>query len=110
MNLNDVESREELFEFDSLNTFNVGEKTHVCGNTYKMLKQSRLSKHFIFSGDFNTHHGLFGGLKVPFKSAPDDTELSSCCPPVKSSKSASGCCPTSPNTGNSPLSSPPKSR
>jgi hypothetical protein len=48
-----------------------------------MLKESRLFKHFAFSGNFNTHHGLFGKLKVTFASAYNQIngKSSSHCPP-----------------------------
>jgi SAM-dependent methyltransferase len=33
----------------------------VCGNTWRMLHDSRFSPHFEFYGDWNTHYGLFAG-------------------------------------------------
>lgn len=52
----------------------------VCGNTWRMLKESRFAGHFDFIGNFDRHYGLFegsgGGL-------PFDTDkagaASSCC-------------------------------
>jgi len=33
----------------------------VCGNTWRMLHETRLREHFEFIGDFSCHYGLFGG-------------------------------------------------
>lgn len=33
----------------------------VCGNTWRMLKETRFAPHFEFIGDFSTHYGLFPG-------------------------------------------------
>lgn len=43
----------------------------VCGNTFKMLKDTRFEKHFEFVGDWSTHYGIFEGCgtSMPFRSA-----------------------------------------
>lgn len=52
----------------------------VCGNTWRMLKESRFADHFDFIGNFDRHYGLFEGCGggLPF-----DTDkagaASSCC-------------------------------
>ena len=33
----------------------------VCGNTWKMVGETRFADHFEFSGDFSTHFGVFAG-------------------------------------------------
>ncbi|PKO83808.1 MAG: methyltransferase type 11 [Betaproteobacteria bacterium HGW-Betaproteobacteria-11] len=40
----------------------------VCGNTWRMLKESRLAPHFDFIGDFSRHYGIFEGCgkALPF--------------------------------------------
>jgi hypothetical protein len=40
----------------------------VCGNTFRMLADSRLAPHFSFIGDFSRHYGLFAGCggELPF--------------------------------------------
>ena len=53
----------------------VCKRESVCGNTYLMLKNSRFSKHFEYSGSFDTHLGKYedcGDIVTP--NAP-----SSCC-------------------------------
>jgi arsenite methyltransferase len=40
----------------------------VCGNTYKMLHDSRLKEHFEFIGTWDHHYGIFEGCgsSIPF--------------------------------------------
>jgi hypothetical protein len=40
----------------------------VCGNTYRMLQQTRFAPHFEFVGAFDRHYGLFEGCGsvIPF--------------------------------------------
>ncbi|MEH6469078.1 MAG: methyltransferase domain-containing protein [Porticoccus sp.] len=67
------------FELDKHNRIPKGKLASVCGNTYRMLKGSRFSKHFDFSGNFDNHTGVF---------SKDDAEL----PFEKNEKPKSGCC------------------
>jgi len=43
----------------------------VCGNTFRMLQQTRFAPHFSFIGDDENHFGLFEGCgsTIPFQSA-----------------------------------------
>lgn len=54
-----VADHKDAFIFDVQNTFPTGEKVPVCGNTFKMLRDSRYSDDFSFIGNFNTHLGSF---------------------------------------------------
>jgi hypothetical protein len=40
----------------------------VCGNTWRMLQDSRFAEHFTFVGDFSQHFRLFEGcgFRLPF--------------------------------------------
>ena len=51
----------------------------VCGNTYRMLSQSRFLPHFDFKGNFNTHCGIFDncGMSIPFQNPVK--EKTACC-------------------------------
>ncbi len=53
----------------------------VCGNTWMMLKDSRLAPHFDFIGDFSTHYGIFAGCggNSPFTGLDQDGAAASCC-------------------------------
>jgi hypothetical protein len=54
----------------------------VCGNTWRMLADTRFRQHFDFVGDFSTHYGIFPscGASIPF-AASEATKASSvgCC-------------------------------
>lgn len=49
------------FQLDDHHFFEKGKIERVCGNTYKMLHDSRYKKHFDFFGDWSTHYGIFEG-------------------------------------------------
>ncbi len=52
-----------------------GKMFPVCGNTYKMLKESRLAPHFEFYGNTQTHFGIFEGcgLSLPYQTDRTDS-------------------------------------
>jgi len=53
----------------------------VCGNTWRMLRGTRLATHFDFIGDFSRHYGLFAGCGggLPFDAARNTDGTSACC-------------------------------
>ena len=54
----------------------------VCGNTYRMLHQSRFSPHFDYLGGFEKHFGIFEncGVSIPFdKNNEPSLKKDSCC-------------------------------
>ena len=62
----------------------VGRVFPVCGNTYRMLQESRFAPHFSFIGDFERHYGLFEGCgsTIPFDrsaAAADVAGAGGCC-------------------------------
>jgi len=61
------------FVLDDHHLFVTGEQNAVCGNTWRMLCDSRFARHFEFSGDFTTHHGIFAGCggTSPFEGLAD---------------------------------------
>jgi len=71
------------FDLDSHHRIDTGKVFPVCGNTFRMLQQSRFAPHFQFIGDDERHYGLFEGCgnTIPFASAggalPDSG--TSCC-------------------------------
>lgn len=74
-----VTHSEDAFELDEHHLFSTGERVAVCGNTYRMLHESRFARYFDFEGDFATHHGIFAGCggDSPFQGL--DGAGSSCC-------------------------------
>ncbi|MBT7668194.1 MAG: methyltransferase domain-containing protein [Bdellovibrionales bacterium] len=76
-----VAAMEDLFILDQDHHFKLGHSTAICGNSFRMLNQSRFNRWFDFSGDFEHHYGPY-----------------SCCnqssPPMDSNSKQSGgsCC------------------
>lgn len=61
--------------FDKHHWIEAGKVVPVCGNTFRMLSESRLAPHFSFLGDFSRHYGLFQGCGsgLPFDAGAMDT-------------------------------------
>ena len=59
------------FDLDGHHAIETGRCFPVCGNTFRMLRESRFGDHFIATGDFSRHYGLFPGCgeAIPFASA-----------------------------------------
>ncbi|MGB1457379.1 methyltransferase domain-containing protein [Spongiibacter marinus] len=68
------------FVLDKHHIIEVGRVFPVCGNTWRMLADSRFAEHFDFLGDFSRHYGIFEGcgMSLPFSTADDDGALPCC--------------------------------
>lgn len=66
-----VERLPDAFDLDGHHTIEKGMVFPVCGNTWKMLHDTRFKRHFDFIGNFDTHYGIFDGCgtMIPFESA-----------------------------------------
>ena len=51
----------DCYTLDQEHVFEKGRPERVCGNTVKMLADTRLAQYFTIHGEFGTHHGLFSG-------------------------------------------------
>lgn len=69
------------FVLDKHHRIETGRVFPVCGNTWRMLKDSRFAVHFEFIGDFSRHFGIFSGCGkgLPFDLANATTAAASCC-------------------------------
>ena len=70
------------FTLDDHHLFVKGKIMSVCGNTFKMLHDTRYMKHFDFYGDWSTHYGIFEGCGTnsPFNQIDSEgTDGSACC-------------------------------
>ncbi len=78
--LGKIEGKPNGFDLDDHHYFPTGKVMPVCGNTYKMLKDTRFEKHFTFYGDFSTHYGIYEGCggAMPFSLNETDGEASCC--------------------------------
>jgi arsenite methyltransferase len=58
----------DVFQLDSHHLIERGKVFPVCGNTWRMLADTRFQSHFNFVGDFSTHYGPFPGCgpSIPF--------------------------------------------
>ncbi len=76
-----VPENEDYFDLDDHHHFPKGKIMTVCGNTYKMLFDTRFKKHFDFYGDWSTHYGIFEGCggKMPFSLTDANGDAASCC-------------------------------
>jgi len=79
----DIENLPEAFELDKHHFIETGKVFPVCGNTWRMLHDTRFKEHFEFIGNWDKHYGIFDGCGT---SLPYDTETAS------SSGDSGGCC------------------
>ncbi|MBM4221230.1 MAG: methyltransferase domain-containing protein [Gammaproteobacteria bacterium] len=69
------------FQLDKHHAIDTGRVFPVCGNTFRMLRETRFAPHFEFIGDFSQHFGLFAGCgsAMPFDAGKPAAAPSSCC-------------------------------
>ncbi|HEN8707907.1 TPA: methyltransferase domain-containing protein [Pseudomonas putida] len=69
------------FVLDKHHRIETGRVFPVCGNTWRMLKDTRFAPHFQFIGDFSRHFGLFEGCGggLPFDQPDAAASAASCC-------------------------------
>jgi hypothetical protein len=67
------------FTLDDHYCFQTGIPVPVCGNTYKMISESRFADHFKVTGDFSTHFGPFDCSVVPVQEGINSNESDACC-------------------------------
>jgi len=69
------------FKMDKHHVLPTGKVFPVCGNTYRMLHQSRFMTHFDFLGSWDIHYGIFEGCgnSIPFDSSNKEDVSPSCC-------------------------------
>lgn len=77
-----IASHPHRFVLDKHHDIATGKVFPVCGNTWRMLNETRFAPHFDFIGNFDQHFGLFEGCgsRMPFDTHTDETSGgSSCC-------------------------------
>lgn len=75
----------QAFALDQHHVIETGRVFPVCGNTWRMLHETRFASHFDFVGNWDTHFGIFEGCGdiIPFSSAATQNA---------NSDSSSACC------------------
>lgn len=63
-----IEHHKQLFTLDKHHSIEKGRHFLVCGNTWRMLQETRFRDHFDFYGTMNKHFGIFAdcGNPIPF--------------------------------------------
>lgn len=82
-----LEHSENVFVLDGHHVIEKGRIFPVCGNTYRMLKESRFAPWFEFIGDWSTHYGVFPGCGTvspfgqssPETASPEAGQSGACC-------------------------------
>ncbi|MDA9774510.1 methyltransferase domain-containing protein [Saprospiraceae bacterium] len=76
-----IENTENVFHLDDHHMFERGKIESVCGNTYKMLFDTRYKDHFDFYGSWDVHYGIFEGCggAMPFDTTTNSTDAKNCC-------------------------------
>lgn len=80
-----VSNCESAFELDKHHRIETGKIFPVCGNTYRMLNETRFREHFEFYGNWDNHYGIFDGcgVSIPYNESQAQKDVSSssgaCC-------------------------------
>ncbi|NOQ49473.1 MAG: methyltransferase type 11, partial [Nitrosomonadaceae bacterium] len=71
----------DRFVLDKHHNIEAGKVFPVCGNTWRMLHDTRFATHFNFVGDFTRHFGIFPscGSALPFDTILNTKVISACC-------------------------------
>ncbi len=71
---------EDAFALDGHHFIEKGKVFPVCGNTWRMLRETRFAPYFEFIGDFDRHYGIFAGCgaAIPFEEGGAAAQ-GSCC-------------------------------
>ncbi len=79
--LGGIAHHEQQFVLDKHHIIDKGRMFPVCGNTYRMLNESRFAPHFEFFGDRSTHYGIYAdcGTALPFEQGGESSEGGGCC-------------------------------
>ncbi len=74
-----MQGSEAAFLLDKHHYIEAGKVFPVCGNTWRMLSDTRFNQHFDFIGNFENHYGIFAGCgkEIPF--ASDSDTSGACC-------------------------------
>ncbi len=70
----------DAFMLDKHHVIQKDKSFRVCGNSVRMLQNTRFAPHFEFHGNFDQHYGIFPGCgnSIPFDSS-EPKKKSSCC-------------------------------
>ena len=76
-----VPGSERVLELDAHHTIERGRHFAICGNSWRMLAETRFAEHFDFHGDFDRHFGIFPdcGGAFPYQAPAVGAEAAGAC-------------------------------
>lgn len=76
-----IENSETAFTLDAHHVMECGRVFPVCGNSFRMLRDTRFAPYFDFIGDESMHYGIFPGCGTvsPFGARTPEESSSGCC-------------------------------
>lgn len=74
-----IPGAENFFLLDCHHRIETGKNFPVCGNSYRMLRETRFAEHFEFHGDFHCHRGIFKGCGIDLPFGNNHSETPGCC-------------------------------
>lgn len=76
-----IENNPHFLQLDNHHKMDTGKIFPVCGNTYRMLKDTRFASHFDFHGNWDVHYGIFPdcGTPIPFQHDGNSVGMGGCC-------------------------------
>ncbi len=74
-----IENAETALALDGHHVIETGKVFPVCGNTWKMLAETRLAPHFEFIGSFDSHYGIFEGCGAGSPFEDEASKDLACC-------------------------------
>lgn len=81
-----VAEQPQAFALDGHHLIERGKTFPVCGNSWRMLAETRFAPYFDFIGDFSTHYGITAGCGAATALPFDETA------PVQGAEAKSSCC------------------
>ncbi|RKZ42154.1 MAG: methyltransferase type 11 [Gammaproteobacteria bacterium] len=69
---------EKVFKLDKHHLIEIDKVFPVCGNTYRMLHDTRFAPHFEFGGQWENHCGIFEGGSIPFDDNQQEVKKATC--------------------------------
>ena len=74
-----IAGQEQRFVLDKHHAIEAGRVFPVCGNTWRMLHDTRFAPHFDFIGDFSRRYGIFAGCGGGLPFDKEDAGANSAC-------------------------------